>query len=107
MSQNTKQMIQTRRDSRSKVIVANNELKEANKKVAKAIRRDIRAFNTNYIQHTFEENKSMKVMRRKLGIGKKHIFKLKAKQGAITTNREEILKIVEYLPPDAVHKPKQ
>ena len=95
LSQNTRQMIQERRDLRSKGIVANNELKEANKKVAKAIRRDIRAFNTNYIQHTIEENKSMKVMRRKLGIGKKHIFKLKTKQGAITTNREEILKIVE------------
>ena len=38
----------------------------------------------------------MKIMRRKLGIGKKLIFKLNTKQGAITTNREEILKIVDY-----------
>ncbi|XP_044766144.1 craniofacial development protein 2-like [Coccinella septempunctata] len=95
LSHSTRQMIQERRDLRSKGIVANNELKEANKKVAKAIRRDIRAFNTGHIQQTTEDNKSMRVMRRKLGIGKKHIIKLKTKQGITTTNREEILKTVE------------
>lgn len=34
-------------------------------------------------------------MRRKFGIGKKHIFKIKTKHGVTTTNGENILRIVE------------
>lgn len=49
----------------------------------------------NAIEQTIEKNKSMKVLRRDLGSGRREITKLKNKQGNITANREEILKVVE------------
>uniref|UniRef100_A0A6P7H9U3 Uncharacterized protein LOC114349274 n=1 Tax=Diabrotica virgifera virgifera TaxID=50390 RepID=A0A6P7H9U3_DIAVI len=69
--------------------------REINREVKKAIRKDLRKYNTLKIEQAIENNKDLKCLRRKLNNGKSHIIKLKNKKGEITTNRDELLTIVE------------
>lgn len=95
LSQATEQLMEERRAMRSDETTTTEQLKEINRLISKAIRRDIRSYNQRQIQLTIENNKSMKVLRRNLQSGKKEMIKVKDQQGQVTTNREEILRIVE------------
>jgi len=63
--------------------------------ITKAVRTDIRNYNNKWVTKVIEENKSMRVLHKKLSKGKAEIIKLENERGQITSNREEILKIVE------------
>jgi len=95
LTQNTKNMISSREEMLKQDNRNSEDLRELNKRISKEIRKDIRRFNTESIRQTIEENKSMKVLRRKLSNGKREIFKLKDDQGVATTNREKLLRITE------------
>ncbi|XP_072392105.1 uncharacterized protein [Diabrotica undecimpunctata] len=69
--------------------------RKINREVKKAIRKDLRKYNTLKIEQTIENNKGLKSLRRKLNNGKSQIVKIKNKTDEITTNREELLTIVE------------
>ena len=71
------------------------EIRQLIKKISKEIRKDIRNYNTERISQVIEDNKSMKVLRRKLNEGTKNICRLKNKRGEIKTNRDDILKIAQ------------
>lgn len=66
-----------------------------NKQIIK--RKDILKYKKEKIEETIENNKSMRVLHRKLRNGRGQIHKLRNKQGNITTNRDEILKTVDKL----------
>lgn len=95
LSKFTKRLMDKRRAMRSEQLTTVDELRDINKQISKAIRRDLRTFNQNEIRRTIENNKSMKVLRKSLQSGTAGITKIRDHQGYITTNREEILKIVE------------
>ncbi|KAF2904164.1 hypothetical protein ILUMI_02011, partial [Ignelater luminosus] len=71
------------------------EVRAMNKKTAKSIRKDIRQYNRKHIQQTIEQNKSLKVLRRKLDNGRKESIKLKNKKDETTSDRKEILTTAE------------
>lgn len=73
----------------------NEELRAINKEISKTIRRDTRNYRSKKIQETIERNKSTKVLRKQLSTGKSEIIQLKSKQGKITSNREEMINLVE------------
>ncbi|KAF2884422.1 hypothetical protein ILUMI_21746 [Ignelater luminosus] len=67
------------------------EVRAINKEIAESIQKDIRQYNKEHIQQTIEQNKSLKVLRRKLNNGRKEIIKLKNKKGETISDRKEIL----------------
>lgn len=71
------------------------EIKDTNEEVAKAIRKDVRTYKHNKIMKTIEDKKSWKVLRQRLTTGKKKIINLRNKDGETTSNRKEMLIIVE------------
>ena len=95
LTQDTKNLISLRREMLKQNDRNSEELRQLNKRISKEIRRDVRKFNTESIRQTIEDNKNMKVLRRKLSHGKREIFKLKDNQGVATTNREKLLRITE------------
>ncbi|XP_072380898.1 uncharacterized protein [Diabrotica undecimpunctata] len=72
-----------------------SELMNLNKTISKAVRKDIRDFNTIETTNTIEQNKSLKVLKRKLNTGTRNIYKLKNKQGHAVYEQQEIIKIIE------------
>ena len=95
LSPETQALMEERRKMQSDKSKEHHQLREINKKISKSIRKDNRKHKTEQIQQTIEENKSLKVLRRRLTNGKKEIIKLKNKDRTVTTNREELLRIVE------------
>lgn len=95
LSEATMRKMKQRRDMRSEELTTDEELRQINREVSRAIRSDIRTYNQNQIEQTIEDNKSMKVLRRKLESGKKQMTKVKDRLGHVTTNREDILRTVE------------
>lgn len=95
ISQNTRELMRARNELRNKYDENYAQLRELNRRVSKAVRKDVRRFNSANINRIIQENKGLKVLKKKLSQGKKNICKLKDKQGNVKTNREEILKIVE------------
>lgn len=72
------------------------KLRRLNKDITRVIRKDVRNYNTKWITTVIEENKSMKVLRNKLSLGKKEITKLETTaDGKVITNRIDILKTIE------------
>ncbi|KAH1019493.1 hypothetical protein HUJ04_009303 [Dendroctonus ponderosae] len=59
------------------------------------LRKDVRQRNTQLIRETIEHNKRLKVLRRNVSKGKFEINRIKNSQGQVSSNREEILRIVE------------
>ncbi|XP_044759008.1 craniofacial development protein 2-like [Coccinella septempunctata] len=95
ISASTGLLMKERRFKGSQKTTTDEEIKAMNKQISKAIIKDIRRYKKEKIEETIENNKSMKVLRRKLRNGKGEMNKLRNKQGNITTNRNEILKTVE------------
>lgn len=94
LTEETKQLMSQRRSIRGN-LENSEEIRRLNKTISKEIRKDLRKYNTEMTQQTIEENRSMKVMRRKLAEGKVEIFKLKDGTGEETTDRKRLLTIVE------------
>lgn len=95
LSTQTKQLMKERREMKGNKNTSNHELREINKNISKSIRQDIRKFKMGKIEKTIENNRSMRVLRRKLNNGKQEINRLKNNKGDISSNREELLRIVE------------
>lgn len=95
LSEDTRDLMQRRREMKDKHTTNTTELRSLNKSISKAIRKDIRSFNTKEINNTIEQNKSLKVLKRKLRPGTRNIFKLKNKHGHIKYEQQEILKVTE------------
>lgn len=72
-----------------------SKLRQFNKDISKAVRRDVRGYNADMIARTIESNRSLKVLRRNISIGRRNICKLVDKQGTVRMSRNEILRIVE------------
>ncbi|KAI5651295.1 hypothetical protein NE865_00539 [Phthorimaea operculella] len=66
-----------------------------NKEIKKAIRTDIRAYNTRTIEKTIQDNRGPKVFRKKLNKDKMEINKLTNSAGNIVMDRDGIVRIVE------------
>jgi predicted transcriptional regulator len=47
------------------------------------------------IKRIIEDNRSMKILKRNMFIEKREIFKFRDKNGNVTSNRQQILEIVE------------
>ncbi|KAG7308870.1 hypothetical protein JYU34_006132 [Plutella xylostella] len=71
------------------------DIQEINKVIHRAIRRDLRKFNTKIITETITQNRGPKVFRRKLNKNRQQIFKLKNKLGIVVADRDQVLEIVE------------
>ena len=95
ISPETKLKMEKRRTLKGKENTDQQEIKDLNKEISKAIRKDIRKFKGRKITQTIEQNKSMKVMRRNFGNGKKEIFRLKNKSGDIISDRKSLILLVE------------
>lgn len=94
ISTSTKNLMERRRHLKKKNDTNAAALKQLNKDFNKAVRKDLRQYNTNQITSVIEANKCMKVLRKRLTGDNKNI----CKHGQITSNKNEILIIVvEYL----------
>ncbi|XP_030751605.1 uncharacterized protein LOC115879096 [Sitophilus oryzae] len=71
--------MEQRRKLKSDEHASHGDLNKLNKEISREIRKDIRKHRNEKIVNTIEDNKSMKIMRRKLTNGKKEIVKLKDK----------------------------
>ena len=95
LSDSTKNLMEKRRNLEEKHGKNATQLREINKQISKSIRRDTRLYNTKEVTRVIEENRGMKVLRRKLSEGKKQISKIiDNKTGKATTNKKDILRIV-------------
>ena len=95
LSQNTKDLIQQRKDMRIKTTRDKVELAELSKTINKRKIQDIRKFNVAKVEEALRKGSSTKLARRRLGIGKHQLFVLKDSNGVPTNNRDEIVKIAE------------
>lgn len=95
ISANTKQLMQRRRDLTDKHTTNATQLRQLNKEISKSIRKDLRTYNTNEISRIIEANKGTKCLRKTFQEGRKNISKLKNANNQITSNKTEILNIVE------------
>lgn len=91
----TKKLMEKRRELKNKNDTNRDELRQLNRIISKAVRNDVRQYNTNQVTTDIEENQSLRVLRRSLAAGKKNTSKLADQKGQITSNRDEIIKIVE------------
>lgn len=95
LSLSTKTLLEERRQLKDKYGTNLPKTRELDKQITKNIRKDIRDYNTRKISKIIEENKSLKIFRRKQQMGKKNIYKLKNTRGEIITDKQEILQTVE------------
>lgn len=84
-----------RRTIKNDASVDCQRISKINKEISKTIKKDIRKYKNKDIIQTTEENTSMKVLRRKSVNKRKEICTLMDKTGEVTSNREEILHIIE------------
>lgn len=94
LSKETKTLMKKRRNMKSKVVNF-HKIKQLNMEISAAIRKDVRSYNTKQITEVIEKNRSLKVLRRRLKIGKKNICKLRDNEGNIKTDKIDIIKITE------------
>lgn len=95
LSENTVNFMKRRHDMRGNPNVSTTQLRTLNKEISREVRTDVRKFNTKHIKETTENNKNRKILRKKLSNGKKEIFRLKDKNGMVSTDRQTLLKITE------------
>lgn len=95
LSDSTKKLMEKRRNLIDKHQNNATQLREINKEISKAIRRDVRLHKTEEVTRVIEENRGMKVLRKKMSEGKKQFSKIiDNKNGQTTTNKRDILQIV-------------
>ncbi|XP_072384717.1 uncharacterized protein [Diabrotica undecimpunctata] len=94
-TESTRNLMQKRREIKDKHTVNIAEMRNLNKTISKAVRKDIRDFTTKETTNTIEQNKSLKVLKRKLRTETSNIYKLKNRQGHAVYEQQEIMKIIE------------
>ncbi|KAL3280005.1 hypothetical protein HHI36_017513, partial [Cryptolaemus montrouzieri] len=70
-------------------------MKAINKEISKAIQKDITQYKNKQLLRTIEENKGVKIMRKKITNGKKEIFPLENVNGSTVTDRDKLVQIVK------------
>ena len=95
LSNKTKGLIQQRKEliirtDRDRIAAA-----ELGKAINKSKTQDVRDFNMKKVREALEAGTSIKMARRKLGQGRKQMFALRNKDGELTSNREEVIKVAE------------
>lgn len=84
------------------------DYREINRQAKKAIRRDVRAYNTRIIEREIEDNLNMRVLRSKQSRGKNRISCMRDTQGNTRYEKEKIMEIIkkfyEDLYAEKVHK---
>lgn len=96
LSQNTRGLLDERRQLTEKYDSNYTILKKLNKDIHRSIRKDIRENNTREVTRIIQENKSLKILRRNMNnTGNKNMYRVKRKDGVITTDKTEILEVVE------------
>ncbi|XP_050465081.1 uncharacterized protein LOC126858648 [Cataglyphis hispanica] len=96
LSKNTKDLMTQRRVLRENPTQNQPALKQLNKNISKAVRKDIRKYNTDEIIRVIEKNKGIKILNKNLYDTKRSVCRLMDQQGNVTSNKEEILKVVEH-----------
>ncbi|XP_072380586.1 uncharacterized protein [Diabrotica undecimpunctata] len=95
ISQKTKRLMETQRELKNKNDTNARVLQQLNKDINKAVRKDVRQYNTKKITTVVEENKILKVLKRCQALGKKNIVKLADRNGKVVTDKNKIIKVVE------------
>lgn len=94
LSNDTRRLMEERRSLGDRHSENAARLRELNRQISKAIRKDLRVYNTTEITRVIEENRGMKVLRKRLSEGRKQISKIMDnKTGQVTTNKQDILRI--------------
>ncbi|XP_072392435.1 uncharacterized protein [Diabrotica undecimpunctata] len=94
-AEDTRYLMEKRREMKDKHTTNISERRNLNKTISKAVRKDIRNFDIKYPNNTIEQNKILKVLKRKLKTGTRNIYKLKNKQVHAINEQQEILKVIE------------
>ncbi|XP_072375816.1 uncharacterized protein, partial [Diabrotica undecimpunctata] len=87
--------METRRKLKNKNDTNARVLQQLNKDINKAVRKDVRQYNTKKITTVVEENKSLKVLKRCQALGKKNIVKLADRNGKVVIDKDKIIKVDE------------
>ncbi|KAF2884493.1 hypothetical protein ILUMI_21689 [Ignelater luminosus] len=70
-------------------------LRNIKKEISKAIRADVKKYNTKDIKRVIEENKELKVLRKSTSEDEKNTNRLTKRNSQLTTNKTEILNTVK------------
>ena len=95
LSQETKDLIKKRQNMKVSNSRDQIEFAELSKLINKKKVRDIRNYNVGKIEEAVKYGRSMKSVRRKLGIGQGKMYALKDKHGNIISNFDDIVKAAE------------
>ncbi|KAK8777926.1 hypothetical protein V5799_020732 [Amblyomma americanum] len=95
LSQVTKDLIKKRQNMRASNPTDRIEVTELSKLINKRKVADIRKFNMERIEHAVKNGGSLKTVKRKLGLGKNHIYALRDKQGNVISNMDKIVNVAE------------
>ena len=95
LSAETKTLMQKRREMKVRSVRNKIEYVELTKTINKKRKEDVRKFNVQKINEAIVAGTSVKVVKRKLGIGKNQMYAIKKPNNEITYNRNEIIKVVE------------
>lgn len=90
-----KHVLELMRQRREMTERDNEEYRKISREITKEVRKNKRQQNNRMIVKTVEENKSLKVLRRKMALGKKEISKIRDEKGNIVTDKKEILRVTE------------
>lgn len=92
LSQDTLKLLEKRRNAEDRTT---QEYMDLNKQVKKGIRRDKRMYNAKLIEETIKDNCKMKVLSKKLSMGKAKITKMRNENNIIVHNKYDIIKSIE------------
>lgn len=95
ISDDTQKLIERRKTIRPDRDNRKVEWDELNKQTKKAIRRDIRQYNTKIILEMIETNRGPKAIKKRINLGKQELVKIQNEQGKTITEREDILQVIE------------
>ncbi|KAH1014278.1 hypothetical protein HUJ04_003137 [Dendroctonus ponderosae] len=85
----TRELMQERKNKRMEGATTEQDLREINRQISKAIRRDSRRYNVREIERTIDNNKSMKELQRKRTNERNEICQMTYKYGQLTINRKD------------------
>ncbi|XP_072401120.1 uncharacterized protein [Diabrotica undecimpunctata] len=95
ISEETKRLMETRRELKNKNDTNARVLQQLNKDINKAVRKDVRQYNTKKITTVVKENESLKVLKRCQALCKKNIVKIADRNGKVVTDKDKIIRVVE------------
>lgn len=81
--------------SNEKCYILRHKIKEINKEISKATRKNIIQQKHKQIFRSLKQIKSIKVIRRRFTNGRNEIFQLKDEKGSGVTDKEKLIQVVE------------